>query len=121
MDEFFEVSDSTSCITLHILLDIQKEDKLKVAYLDQILFKILVAKFIETEKGFISFERFNYFEIEVGNTYRLFLQQELSMLRVLESKVYWKETHAHIEEVKQSDIDLDLLVSMFPNNKALIE
>lgn len=98
-------------MTLHILLDIQSENKLKAAYLDQLLFQIQVCKSIELGDGFMSFEDFNYFEIEIGNTYQNFLRSELSMLRVMDSKKYWKEVHVEIDQISEQDFELDLLLN----------
>lgn len=43
------------------------------------------------------FSDFNYIDVEIGNTYREFLCSELSMIRVMESKKYWKKVKVHID------------------------
>lgn len=55
----------------------------------------------------MSFEKFNYFEIEVGNTYKDFLCEELSILKVIKSKKYWNDVHIDIDEFKVEEIDFE--------------
>lgn len=57
----------------------------------------------------MSFEDFSYFDIEIGNTYQEFLHQELSMLRLMNSKNYWREVNVNIDQISKEDFDLNLL------------
>lgn len=97
-------------MTLCIKIDTQNENKLREAYRDQILFQILILQNIRLGEGYMNFQMFTYFDLEIGNCHKDFLLKELSCLQVLHSKINFKdEHHVHIEQVEAEKIDLGLL------------
>lgn len=73
-------------ITLHIKLDITHGTEDQTAYIDQILFQIIFNKAIAIDNGFLIVDKISNFEIEVSNTFKGMLLQDLSVINIVLKK-----------------------------------
>lgn len=96
-------------LTLHIKLDITFGTPEHTACLDQILYQIIFTKCIAVGNGYLFLHNITYFEIEVANTFKDMLREQLSVLKLLTESQPLQTTEFKIPDMTKQSIQIKLL------------